>query len=278
MKIAVLSGKGGTGKTFLSVNLSEVMENGTYVDCDVEEPNGHLFLKPHFDKIKDVTKLVPSFDGEKCTGCRKCIAECRFGALAFLKGKPALFEDVCHSCGVCNHVCEYDAVVEVESKIGEIRSGKSEGTCVIAGFMNPGQASGVPIIHEMTEMTKGIQNVVMDGPPGSSCLVMETIRDADFCLIVAEPSLYGLENLKLVAELTGIMKKPAAVVINKASFARYEPLYDYCRSNDLEVIASIPYDSELGRITSNGLIAARENYSYREMFTEVINEIRRKIS
>ncbi|MGE4354531.1 MAG: 4Fe-4S binding protein, partial [Oscillospiraceae bacterium] len=198
--VAVLSGKGGTGKTLVSVNLASAAGKAVYIDCDVEEPNGHLFFKPEVSSEEDVTVKIPVVDENRCSGCRKCVDFCKFNALAFIKNKPFLFEEVCHSCGGCALLCPEKAISEKETVIGKVRKGLSLGVAVATGIMNTGQASGIPIIKRLLSEIPSADAVpvFIDCPPGSACIVMESIKDADYCILVAEPTIFGVHNLSMV--------------------------------------------------------------------------------
>src|SRR6056297_334425 len=213
MNIAVLSGKGGTGKTFVSVNLALASENVCYLDTDVEAPNGDLFLKSKADETLDSIVMQPEFDGDKCTGCRECVEFCKFNALAFIK-TPKLFPDICHSCGGCSLVCKYDAIKEVPHKKGEIKIGYKDKIKVVTGLLNEGEASGVSVIEDVIKNKEEGLNII-DCPPGSACSAMAAIEPADYCVIVAEPTSFGLHNFKMVVELAEIFDKKIGVVINK---------------------------------------------------------------
>ena len=266
MKIAILSGKGGTGKTLVSVNLAAVCDNSTYIDCDVEEPNGHIFFKPVINHESDIKILIPVCDNDKCNGCRKCVDFCNFNALAHIAGKLMVFEDICHSCGGCKLVCPEYAISEKEKTIGKIKIGVSEGTNVISGIMNTGEESGVPIIDELlTREFNEDDNVFIDCPPGSSCAVMESIKDADYCILVTEPTILGLHDFKMVYELVTIFNKPYGVVLNKCT-DEYNPTRQYCVEENINILMEIPYDNELGRLNSNGKVISRENERFKNMF------------
>lgn len=270
MKIAVLSGKGGTGKTFVSVNLSVTAPQALYVDCDVEEPNGHLFLKPEAVSTSKVVKRLPVFDAEKCTGCRACLDFCRFNALAYIKDKPMVFKDVCHSCGGCELICKHGAVSEEAVKIGHIDVGMHNHVEVASGFLNIGEASGIAIIQGLlrhADAYKG-DNIVIDCPPGSACSVVESIQDADYCILVAEPTVFGAHNFEMVHELVTIMNKPCGVVINKAEEGN-TLMDDICAEKGLKVIAKIPYRKETARAGANGQIAVEIDAHLREVFADL---------
>ena len=196
MKIAILSGKGGTGKTLVSVNLASVSDNSCYIDCDVEEPNGHLFFKPKNIKRTKISVKIPRVDDDMCNGCRSCVNFCRFNALAFLSGKIRVFPNICHSCGGCEYICKQGAITETNKEIGGIHYGISDNVHVYSGILNIGESSGVPIIKELLEFDYNDYDTFIDCPPGSACTVMESIKDVDYCVIVVEPTLFGLHNMR----------------------------------------------------------------------------------
>ena len=277
MKIAVLSGKGGTGKTLVSVNLASIVENSTYVDCDVEEPNGHLFFKPKEVKSKDVTVKIPLVDQDICNGCRKCVEFCKFNALAYINKKLIVFDEICHSCGGCKIVCPEDAISEKDKTIGRIEEGMSEDISVMTGILNMGQASGVPIIGEILNREfKDDETVIIDSPPGSACIVMESIKDVDYCILVAEPTVFGVHNLDMVYELVKLFDKAHGVVLNK-SLDGDNPAEKYCMEKDIKILGKIPYDNELGILNSNGLIASRESEKYKNIFSNILKEVTKEV-
>lgn len=270
MKIACLSGKGGAGKTFVAVNLAYAAQNATYIDCDVEEPNGRLFLKPEDVKTESVGTLLPVFDGDKCNGCRKCVEFCRFHALVYVKEKPVVFSEVCHSCGGCVLVCPEGAVSEEVRAIGSMQTGKSGDITVITGILNPGEASGVEIIR--TVLKKAGDMTVIDCPPGSACSVMESVADADYCILVAEPTAFGMHNFRMVHELVNILGKKCGVIINKQD-EPYEELEEFCRQNALPVLARIPYDKDIAAVCAKGGIVSRDDENILAMFREILSKI-----
>lgn len=273
MKIAILSGKGGTGKTLVSVNLAATADQAIYVDCDVEEPNGHLFFKPQHMRTEMVTIPIPQVDEALCIGCRKCVDFCKFNALAYVSTSLVIFEDICHSCGCCVTICPERALSEKIKEIGEINKGTSEDVIVLSGMMNIGEASGIPIIKKLLK-NEGLDDslTLIDCPPGSACTVMESIKDADYCILVAEPSIFGAHNLNLVVELVRLFKKPHGVILNKC-LEGINPSEEYCKENGIHVIGRISHDRGLGTMNAIGLIAARESQRYRELFTGLLNAI-----
>ena len=274
MKLAVLSGKGGTGKTLVSVNLAAVAKESVYVDCDVEEPNGHLFFKPTDVKTKKVVNKIPVVDEDLCLGCRKCVDFCKFNALAFIKNKPVLFKDICHSCGGCVLFCPEKAISEEEKGVGVIQSGTSGQVRVHTGCLNAGEASGIPIIKDLLRKSTAETTlpVFIDCPPGSACSVIESIKDADYCILIAEPTVFGVHNLKMVCDLVKVFHKPYGVVLNKCLEAE-NPAEEFCKEHNVPILGRISYDSHLGSISSNARIAVRENDRYRELFSALLDTV-----
>ncbi len=278
MKIAVLSGKGGTGKTLVSVNLASVAEQAVYIDCDVEEPNGHLFFKPERISAEIITIKMPIVNDKLCNGCRKCVDFCKFNALAFIKNRPYVFDDVCHSCGGCILVCPEKALTENEKIIGEVQQGVSGNVTVNTGILKPGEESGVPIIKKLLEAGKADENLltIIDCPPGSNCVVMESIKDADYCILVAEPTLFGVHNLNMVYELVKLFNKPYGVVLNKCLDGE-NPAEKFCIEKNVPVLGRILFDNELGKLNSDAKIAARESEKYRTMFLSLLETVLKEV-
>jgi len=276
MKIAVLSGKGGTGKTMISVNLAAIENQAAYVDCDVEEPNGHLFFNPIIERTKKIAVKIPEVDPARCVGCRRCVDFCKFNALAHIGTELIVFDSLCHSCGGCMLVCPQQALLEKEKEIGCAWKGISGNVMVYSGMMNIGEASGIPIIKELLREIKDETGLALiDCPPGSACSVMESIKDADYCVLVAEPSIFGAHNLNLVVELVRLFRKPHGVVLNK-SMELENPSEKYCISHGIPVIGKVPYDHELGKMNSAGLVAVRESKRFHDMFSALLDAIRKE--
>ena len=274
MKIAVLSGTGGTGKTFSSVNLAVAAGNAAYVDCDVEEPNGRLFLKPENIKTTEVSVKIPLINPMKCIGCRKCVDFCQFNAMAFVRNRPMIFSNICHACGGCSVICPENAVKESSRVIGCVENGSHKGLKVVTGVMNPGEETGVPLIKEaLREGFEGSEDVIIDCPPGSACAVMESVSLSDYCVLIAEPTAFGLHNFGMVYELVKLMGKPCCAVINKES-EPYSPLDTYCSENNIPIALRIPYSEKLAALGANAHIAAEEDSQCLELFTGLLNYIR----
>ena len=290
MNIAVLSGKGGTGKTLLSVNMAATSKSATYIDCDIEEPNGYLFFKPEEIVEENVSVKIPEVDKELCSGCRKCVDFCKFNALAFIKKAPIVFGDICHSCGGCSLLCPENAITEKDKVIGKIEKGKSQGMDVYTGILNTGEVSGVPIIEKLLEENrKSFSNgevsnniegneklSIIDCPPGSACIVMESIKDADFCVLVAEPTAFGAHNLEMVYELVSLFGKPFGVVLNKCLDGE-NPSEEFCKEKGIKILGRVPFEKELGEINSNAKIAARESEKYNKLFKNILETVKGEV-
>jgi len=270
MKIACLSGKGGAGKTLVAVNLAAVAGPATYIDCDVEEPNGRLFLKPEQPETETVSALLPDFDGSKCTGCKKCVQFCRFHALMYIREKPMVFPEVCHSCGGCMLVCPEGAIAEKPKPIGTLELGTRGALRVVTGILNPGEASGVPVIRQA--LTKAEGTTIIDCPPGSACPVMESVTAADYCLLVAEPTAFGFHNFKMVHELARLLGKKCGVVINKQD-SPYAPLEQFCEAKALPILARIPYDRNIAALAADGQILSEQDEAFQAVFRELLDKI-----
>lgn len=279
MKFAVLSGKGGTGKTLLSVNLAAVAENAAYYDCDVEEPNGHLFFKPEQVTEEVVSVKTPEVDTVRCIGCRKCAEFCKFNAIAVIQEKAVVFLDVCHPCGGCVLVCPEHAMQETMRPIGKIMRGYSGRTSVTSGVLNLGEESGVPIIRALLQDMKRNPNklTIIDCPPGSACVVMESIIDADFCILVAEPTIFGVHNLNMVYELVQLFRKPCGVVLNKCLDGE-NPAEHFCMAHGIPIVGRIPFDRELGRLHSDSEIVSQVDERYRQLFSCILKSVQEVIA
>ncbi len=273
MRLAVLSGKGGAGKTLLAVNLAAAAGRAAYVDCDVEEPNGRLFLKPEDVSTQPVHTLLPAFDQEKCNGCRKCVDFCRFNALIYIRQTPKVFSEVCHSCGGCQLVCPTGAIREEPRSVGHLELGHRGDLQVVTGILDPGEASGVPVISAALESVRDFDGLtVVDCPPGSACSVMESVQEADYCLLVAEPTAFGFHNFRMVYELCSLLGKNCGVVINKMD-APYEPLEVFCREHDLPILARIPYDPHAAALAAQGQLLYEADAGMAQQFRQILAEI-----
>ena len=278
MKIAIASGKGGTGKTTVAVNLallfSEKGEVVQYLDCDVEEPNGHIFLKPEIAKSDDVGVLVPVVDEGKCDGCRKCADICQYHAIAVLQ-KALVFPELCHGCGGCALVCPKGAIQEKNRTIGKVESGRAGQVDFVQGRLNVGEAMSPPLIRSVK--AKIIKNAIaiLDAPPGTSCPVVTTVRDVDYVLLVTEPTPFGLNDLKLAVDMIRKLKLRHGVVINRADSGDSR-VRDYCEEERIKILLEIPEDRRVAEAYSKGIPMIEALPEYKLQFDELIMAVHRK--
>jgi len=258
LNIVVLSGKGGTGKTLVSTNLVKYMK-ANYIDADVEEPNGFIFLKPAIKEKIDVKVKVPFIDKDKCKKCFKCTEFCRFNALAKTSDKVLIFDKLCHSCGGCKIVCKFDAIEYVDKKVGIIEKGHSEGFKCSRGLLNIGEPMAVPVIKELLSNLGGELNII-DSSPGTSCNVVNILEHADAAILVTEPTNFGLHDLDRAVKLVKKFNMPFAVVVNRVT-EKYNIITKYCSRNKIEVLGQIDYDKDIAIMYSRGeLIINKEKY------------------
>lgn len=276
MKIAVLSGKGGTGKTFISVNLTYVAENSNYIDCDVEEPNGHLYFKPEIIKREKVYAKIPKVDKDRCSGCRRCVEFCKFNALAYIKDNVFVFEDICHSCGGCMLLCPENAITERDKGIGEIVEGVFNNSTIYTGILNTGEETGVSIIKKLLNNISDEHYTFIDCPPGSSCSVMESVKNADYCILLAEPTLFGVHNFNMVYKLVKLFDIPFGAVLNKCLEVE-NPAEKFCTENNIKILCKIPFENELGKLNSNAEIASRKKEKYHSLFSSLLKTIEEEV-
>jgi MinD superfamily P-loop ATPase len=270
MKIAVLSGKGGTGKTTVSACLAATLNSCQYLDCDVEEPNGALFLKPQLEKVIPVKVLVPEVDPSRCTGCGKCAQVCQFHALAAVKGTVLQFSELCHHCGACQLVCPEAAIHETEREIGVIEASGDQR--FLQGRLNIGEPVSVPIIRELKRQIRTDLPVILDCPPGAACAVVQAIDGCDFCILVTEPTPFGLHDVKIAIELVRKLGIPFGVVINKA-MAGQRMIHEYCESNQVAVLLEIPYSRELAANYSRGILPVQDDLQWQEQFRNLFSQV-----
>lgn len=271
--IAIASGKGGTGKTTIAVNLAftaaRLGEKVRYLDCDVEEPNGHIFLKPQIDSTQQVNAEVPIVDPDKCTGCGKCGQICQYGAIVCLDKKNVLtFENLCHSCGGCARICPAGAIKNSPLDIGQIELGRSHRVDFVGGRLKIGSVRTPAMIKKVKKQIRPDCLSIIDAPPGTSCPVVETLKDVDFVLLVTEPTPFGLNDLKLAVDLVRKMNLPFAVVINRHGIGN-EDAEKYCQAEGIEIVLKLPDDRHIAEVCSTGRIIVNALSEYRQQFTEL---------
>lgn len=275
LTIAVLSGKGGTGKTLISTNLAAVLEEAEYLDCDVEEPNGFIFLKPNLVTQEKVNVPNPVVDKEKCLACGQCVQACQFNCLALVKEQVLFFPKICHSCGTCSLVCPAGAIQEIEREIGVIEQGVAGNLTCYQGKLNVGEPIAVPIIKQLKEKINSAKNTVLDCPPGSSCSVVNSIAGSDFCLLVTEPTPFGLHDLQIAVNLVRKMHIPLGVVINKADITSQHLILKYCQKEKIPVLALLAFSKEVAKIYSQGeLLVDKEGNYWKVFFSDLAQRVK----
>ncbi|MFA6358048.1 MAG: ATP-binding protein [Candidatus Omnitrophota bacterium] len=271
MIISIASGKGGTGKTTIAVNLALSLKNIQFLDCDVEEPNAHIFLKPHIISEEKAVIPVPEVDESKCTYCGKCREVCAYHAIAVLpesdgkKGSVLIFPHLCHGCGACGLLCPEGAIKEVNKEIGAIEIGDKDSIQFVHGRLNIGEAMSPPLIRQVKEYINATRTVIIDAPPGTSCPVITAVKGSDFCVLVTEPTPFGLNDLILAVEVLRKLKIPFGVVINRADIGDGK-VEDYCRQENIPILMSIPFNKEIAVSYSEGVPIVEEDISYQDKF------------
>jgi MinD superfamily P-loop ATPase len=274
MIIAVASGKGGTGKTTIATNLALSLGKVKLLDCDVEEPNSYLFIKPKIEKTYPVYIPVPKINPEKCTLCGRCQEVCAYNAIAVVKDKVLAFDDLCHGCGACSYLCPEAAIAEVNKKIGIIEIGKREKLEFIDGKLDIGQAMAPPIIREIKKQINPEDVTIIDAPPGTSCPVIESAEGSDFVILVTEPTPFGLNDLKLAVETFRKLKIPFGVVINRSNLGDKKTL-DYCDKENIEILLEIPFDKKIAASYSAGELIIEAQPEYKDKFINLFEKIKK---
>lgn len=265
MRIAILSGKGGTGKTTVATNLARVMQ-WNYADCDVEEPNGFLFLKPAINRTEAIAVKSPQVDAKLCVSCRKCVESCQFNALAFTGQHVISFPKLCHSCGACLFSCPTGAIKEVDRTVGRIDIGYSDGIRCIQGVLNLGEPMAGPVISRVKQLlTEG--NWLVDCSPGSSCNVVKAIDGCDYALLVTEPTPFGLHDLDIAVNLVRKLGIPHSVIINRSDSAD-DIIHAYCEADDIPILGAIPFSRKAAHIYSQGNLLLDDG-EYEALFTRL---------
>jgi MinD superfamily P-loop ATPase len=275
MIVSIASGKGGTGKTTVAVNLALALGGVQILDCDVEEPNVHLLLKPKANQAKPVYVSIPSINEELCNHCRKCAESCQYNALFVGPDKVLVFPELCHNCGGCAIVCPNHAIVEEKHQIGSIKMGTAGTTELVYGELEVGEPMPVPIIREVKRQIDRSKNVILDSPPGTSCPVIETVRGSDFCLLVTEPTPFGLHDLKIAIQVLKNMKIPFGVIINRAGVGD-KKVYEYCEEENTPILLEIPFQRGIAELYSRGIPFILEMPEWKEKFQTLFSQIERQ--
>lgn len=275
MIISVASGKGGTGKTTVAVNLALSLENVQLIDCDVEEPNDHIFLDFKTEQEEDVNVEYPVVDKEKCNLCNQCAEFCMYNAIAVTKNDIMVFPAICHSCGGCKLVCPRDAIEYEGRTIGKIKSGRAGDIEFHQGILNVGEERTTPIIKQLKKKIDKNKITILDAPPGANCPVKETIESSDFCILVTEPTPFGLYDLKIAVDLVRRLKIPFGVVINKDGIDD-KKLEIYCRRENIPILLRIPFNKDIASLYSIGIPFVLEKKKWKREFKKMFNDIKER--
>lgn len=280
MRIAIASGKGGTGKTLVATSLALSLakeHNVQLLDCDVEEPNDEIFLKPAITSSEQAVIQVPVVDEAKCTHCGECARVCVYHALAVLPNQVLTFHQLCHGCGACAYLCPEGAITEQPREIGRVDTGRANGIGFVQGVLNVGEAMAPPVIRQVKKHIANNGVALIDSSPGTSCPVIEAMKGSDYCLLVTDPTPFGLNDLALAVGAVRALGIPCGVVINRSG-PNDTATDEYCRREGLPILMRIPLDIEIARMYSRGipLVEGKPEWTDRfiDLFRRIENETR----
>lgn len=276
MIISIASGKGGTGKTTIATNLALSINNDVqFLDCDVEEPDAHIFLNPRIKKTLTASIPVPKIDESKCNFCGRCAEVCAYNALAVLKDKVLTFPHLCHGCGGCSLLCPQKAITEVNKDIGVVEIGNSNNLQFLQGRLNIGETMSPPLIKAVKNYINPTRIVIIDAPPGTSCPVIEAIKGSDFCILVTEPTPFGLNDLILAVRVLRKLNISFGVVMNRSDIGDNK-LEDYCEKEDIPALMRIPFKKEIAVAYSKGIPIVERFPEYKDEFVSLFKRIKER--
>lgn len=277
MRISIASGKGGTGKTTIATNLALALEDVQYIDADVEEPNGHLFLKPRIEERISVGIPVPRVDMSLCTHCGMCADICEYHAIVVIKDKLLTFPELCHGCGGCSYICPADAITEVDREIGVIEKGMAGQIEFVHARLNVGEPMAPPLIRKEKTFIHNAKPAIIDAPPGTSCPVVESVKETDFCALVTEPTPFGLNDLRLAVEMVRTLEIPLGVIVNMADIGD-RAVWEYCQKEAVPVLMEIPFDRKIAELYSKGIPLTSALPEYKDLFVQLFHNITSRVS
>ena len=272
MIISVASGKGGTGKTTVATNLALSLKNVQFFDCDVEEPDSNIFLNAEIIESKEVKVMIPEIDKEKCNFCGKCSEFCRYNALAVVKSNALVFPELCHSCGGCELVCPIKAIRFNNRSIGKIEYGKKDGIDFYQGILDIGEIQAIPVLKELKKHIDKNKIVILDAPPGTACPFVETVEGSDYCILVTEPTPFGLNDLKLAVETVRLIGISFGVIINRDGVGD-NSVETYLHHEKIPILLKIPQSTEIAKYYSDGIAFVKKLPEWRSRFKEIFSKI-----
>ncbi|MCW4019327.1 MAG: ATP-binding protein [Candidatus Bathyarchaeota archaeon] len=272
MIICVASGKGGTGKTSVAVNMAVSVGNVQLLDCDVEEPNSHLLLNPEIYKTEPVYSLIPLVNQQLCTHCERCAKFCQYNAIFATAEKTLVFPELCHSCGGCAIICPQKAISWEKNHIGTLKFGKAGNLSLVYGELEVSKPLSVPVIKAVKKQMVTNSTVILDSPPGTSCPFVETVSGSDFCILVTEPTPFGLHDLKIAVEVLRKIAIPFGVVVNRSGVGD-NTLYEYCKKENIRILMEIPYQRRIAELYSKGVPFSLEMPEWEEKFQALYDNV-----
>ena len=277
MIVAVASGKGGTGKTLVATSLAlSLGKRVQLLDCDVEEPNAHIILSPEITWGHPVSIPIPIVNEAKCTYCGMCAQVCAYHAIAVLRKRVLVFPELCHGCGACSYLCPEKAISEEGREIGSVEGGHAGELALVQGKLTVGEAMSPPVIRGVKQHLDPDKTVIIDVSPGTSCPVVEAVRGSDYCLLVTEPTPFGLNDLVLAVETVRRLGIPCGVVLNRAG-SWDSKVEEYCRDNDVPLLLKIPLDREIARLYSEGITLVEGMPEWRDALLELFRQIKQAV-